>query len=440
MSRKLSIIIFILFLLLGGIFGFLYFSSGSGRSSELGDRSSTNTNGGFPTSQSVNGSSELVARSGGDSNSELRTPSSGEFLSGNTSILRQIVDVPVGGAMAYVDMRGQVTVRYIERETGHVQDQPIDEKVASKVTDTTVPKIVNAIFGKEGKLLVFQSLSGPQNLLLTVFAEIKKTVATTSVSANVALLGAPNLSTTVGELDGTVLPSSVHFVAISPDKTNYLYLNESVGGALGVIIPADKTKLAKSLTTVFSSKLTEWTSDWPSKNTVTFTTRAGSGLPGYMYSVNITTKQKTLLLKHIAGLTTKMSPDGARVLYGVGSGNGFATYLYDVRAGTEATFPLRTLPEKCVWSTKYATILYCAVPSYFAPGTYPDDWYMGVASFNDALWKINTATGETTQLLASATTLAVGQDITKLFFDDKEQDIFWINKADSTVWSVALPQ
>ena len=367
------------------------------------------------------------------SSSELRASS---FEEGRES--RQIVNTPVGGAMAYTDSRGQVVVRYIERDTGHVQDWPIQEKAPSKVTDTTVPKVFGAWFGKEGNHLVFQSLSGKNNELRTAFAEIKKSVATTSLAANTQLLGEPNLSTTIGNLDGTLLPGTVHAVAVAPDGTNYLYLNESKTGALGVIAPADKNKLTKSITTVFSSKLTEWTPAWPTSNVVTFTTRPAANLPGFMYRVNIGTRQKDLILKNIPGLMTNMSPDGTRVLYTENSGTGFTTHLYEVSKDAYTIFPLRTLVEKCIWSKKTATEVYCAVPQYVPPGRYPDDWYIGTVGFNDALWHIDLKTGETKRLFAPTSDQDRTMDMTKLFFDTKEQNLFWVNKSDATLWTISL--
>jgi hypothetical protein len=376
------------------------------------------------------------------SNSQLLTPNSNFGGTSNNQTLgavRQVVNVPVAGATAFTDSRGAVVVRYVERETGHVQDQPITEKVSSRVTDTTIPKIFNAIFGKDGKFLVFQSLSGKFNQLNTAFADIKKALpATSTQAADTALLGEQNLSTVVGNLDGTLLPATVHRAVASPDKLSYLYFNESSDGALAVIVPGDKSKLAKSLTTVFSSKLTEWAPDWPTTNTVTFTTRPASNLPGYMYSVNVSNKQKTLLLKNVLGLTASMSPDGSTVLYTESSGTGFISRLYDVKLGTITNFPLRTYPEKCLWSKKTTSVVYCAAPAYFSSGTYPDDWYIGATSFSDALWRVNVKTGETTQIVPVADNRANAQDMIKLFTDEKELNLFWVNKSDTTVWTVPL--
>ncbi len=440
MSKKLSIIIFVLFLILGGIFGYLYFNSKSSAPVATTTDNTGGSGGGFPTSQPIEGNTGGRAQnSANGSTTQFQNPDT--TFGGNqpkNSSLRQIVNVPVAGATSYVDNRGQVVVRYLERETGHVQDQPIQEKVPQKVTDTTVPKIFDALFGKDGKFLVFQSLVGKSNQLSTAFAEIKKTPPPVKTATSTTLIGEDNLSTTVGTLDGALLPGTVHFVALSPDKTAYLYLNESSAGSLGVLIPGDKTKLEKSLTTVFTSKLTEWMPDWPAKDITTFTTRAGSGLAGSMYRINNATKQKTALLSGVLGLTAKMSGDGTRVLYAEASGSGFIPHMLDTKTQAVANFSLRTLPEKCVWSKKTFSVVYCAVPSYVPAGAYPDDWYVGQMSFNDAIWKINTATGETNMLASAANNRTDSLDAYKLFYDDAEKNLFWINKKDSTVWTVAL--
>lgn len=434
MNKKASVVIFIFFLLIGGVLGFWYFRRST--PAEVGNNSGT---------QEQSGSGFPVAggeQRGGNIRNATSTEGSSVSPQGTNPFLapavtagpRLLVDTPVAGATVYTDSRGQATLRFIERATGHVQDLPLNEKLPVKITNTTIPKVIEALWGAQADFLVLQSLSGSFNALNTVFARVDRNPPQ-ATSSQAASLGNINLATVIGRLDGAVLPASVHFAAVSPDKKSYVYLNETEGGATAIVTPADKAKIATSLTTVFSSRITEWIPDWPTANLITFTTRGGSGLPGFMYGVDPRTKAKRLFLKNISGLTARMNTDGRKILYSEGSGSGFLTYLYDVGSGVSSVFQVQTLPEKCIWSRRDTALVYCAVPATYPSGAYPDDWYMGKVRFADALWKINTASGETK-------VLGEGSDATfdahKLFLDEKEENLFFISKSDSSVWSIPL--
>ena len=115
------------------------------------------------------------------------------------------------------------------------------------------------------------------------------------------------------------------------------------------------------------------------------------------------------------------------------------TNYYDLITKTSSLFPLKTLPEKCVWGGVAKEILYCAVPATPNKGEYPDIWYQGIESFNDELWSINTTTGQT-EIVADKETFSEngGVDATKLQLSPKEDYLSFINKKDLTLWLIKI--
>ena len=90
------------------------------------------------------------------------------------------------------------------------------------------------------------------------------------------------------------------------------------------------------------------------------------------------------------------------------------------------------MPEKCIWGLG-SLYIYCGIPSSIG-NTEPDSWYQGLTSFNDNFIKINPQDGSNTTIGQPSE----GIDATHLFLDDKEQTLFFTNKKDSTLWSLAL--
>jgi hypothetical protein len=88
-------------------------------------------------------------------------------------------------------------------------------------------------------------------------------------------------------------------------------------------------------------------------------------------------------------ITTKPSV----ALFSGQSGNSLISWL-QTGAHTVA-LPRGVLPEKCDHT---GNILICAVPSNFEAGSYPDRWYRGEITYNDALWQFDMNTGSSTPL------------------------------------------
>ena len=154
-----------------------------------------------------------------------------------------------------------------------------------------------------------------------------------------------------------------------------------------------------------------------------------------MFNLNIANGTLSKILGRVQGLTTLANKDGTSLLYGASLDNGPRLNIFNIKNHTSEDLGKYGLPEKCVWSSDNINV-YCAVPNTIVGNQYPDSWYQGVISFDDFFVKINTVTKESATLANSKDEVPV--DGTNLFLNKDESKLFFINKKDSTLWSLDL--
>jgi hypothetical protein len=114
--------------------------------------------------------------------------------------------------------------------------------------------------------------------------------------------------------------------------------------------------------------------------------------------------------------------------------------ILNTKDGVSQEVIFKTLSDKCIWSNLRKNEIYCAVPTEIPNAMYPDDWYRGNVSFVDQIWHLDTNTGEV-HLLANLLTLSSKLiDATDLTLDPKEDNLYFINKRDLTLWALDLNQ
>jgi len=116
--------------------------------------------------------------------------------------------------------------------------------------------------------------------------------------------------------------------------------------------------------------------------------------------------------------------------------NSILTSIYDTKTGETKVLDIKTLAEKCVWSKKNINTIYCAVPQYLGARKYPDEWYQGIVSFTDAIYKIDLDTNTTSVFdsLSSDTTF----DIKDMQLSEQEEYLVFQNKKNLSLWSLDI--
>jgi ABC-type cobalt transport system substrate-binding protein len=309
-------------------------------------------------------------------------------------------------------------LRYVARTSGNIYQTFVDKIAEQKFTTTEIPKIYEAYFGNNGNSVIMRYLKTDDRTIETFVANLPK-----------EYLGAD--TTVANEIKGVFLPENIKDLSLSTDSGSAFYLFNSGDNMIGTTLNLTTNKKVQ----IFDSPFTEWLSLWPNNKIVTLTTKPSSGVLGYMYALDPSTKSLNKIIGNINGLTTLTSPNGKLVLYG---NDGLSLGVYHTDTKIADSLGVKTIPDKCVWN-KTSDIVYCGVPKSISEMQYPDAWYQGVVSFSDQIWKIDIKTGNST-MLADPITISGGEDIDsiKLATDTNENYLFFVNKKDSYLWELQL--
>ncbi|TSC73463.1 MAG: hypothetical protein G01um101470_69 [Parcubacteria group bacterium Gr01-1014_70] len=187
---------------------------------------------------------------------------------------------------------------------------------------------------------------------------------------------------------------------------------------------------------IYTLPVPDFELSWPAANSIALKQKSSAYAPSVLYTLNPTSKSLTRLLAEKEGLDVLWPTGGKQMLTMETSREGTVLTLNitSLEKNTVTPLPFATLPEKCAWVPKNTTVLYCAVPEAIPRGAnLPDEWWQGVVSFNDVLWRIDVETGEQKQILP------VHQlDAMDLFLSDDESFLFFTNKKDGLLWSLKL--
>lgn len=406
MSKK-TLYIILIFLIIGGGVAFLFYYL-YGRT-PTGDTSITqNDDNLFPFDNS--GTSN-----GGDNDQTVINTGNYGTSSSPVPRLRKLSESPLAGQTGF-ERDKKVFFRFIERATGHISESPADEMITNKVTNTTIPKIYEALWTKDGSGALLRNLKEDDETIVSFYASIGK-----------ASTGTP------ATLTGTFLQQKIDSAVISPDRKTIAFVLPSLFGA--TLYTADSTTLKPK--SVFSTALREWIVSWPEKNTIVLTSKASNNVEGFVYAVSLPSGSAKKILGGQKGLTANLSADGKKILFSSNKRNNFSLKILDIKTNKEISLPFNTLPEKCVWSQKITTLVYCAVPKSSLGQNLPDEWYNGGISFEDDLWAFDSLTGSTLHPL-DPSTYKQSFDMTDLSLDPTEQYILFTDKKTLTGWVYRL--
>lgn len=309
-------------------------------------------------------------------------------------------------------------VRYVEKERGHSYETYLDVLAERKISNTTIPRIHEAFFGNNG-----------QNVLLRYLGDNGTTINTYSASLPIEVAGGDATM----DLKGSFMPTNISDVSIAPDMKSMFYLmpySQSIIGTISLFAGGQKIQ-------IFNSEFTEWLSQWPATRTIMLTTKPSYVYAGSAYIVDTQTKSINNVLSEISGLTTLMSPNGKSILYSESIKNGLRLKLFKMDTREFIDLGVKTLPEKCVWgsNSEYA---YCGVPRSLPQANYPDNWYQGLLSFSDDIWKLDLKTNVFNILANPEEIAGESIDVIKPSLDTKENYLIFTNKKDSFLWGLTL--
>ncbi len=402
-QRTIAIALVVFFLIVGGLY--LVFSSalrqeGGGEKSLLSDF--------FPFGR---GGTTDGADGGGAPDGVLEE---GEELP--APVFRKISAAPVAGASLFT-RDGKTVIRFIESETGHVYETSSDSLTQTRISNTTIPRIQEAVWFSSGEELIIRYLDEDAERVINFAARINSS------------------QEEGGALAGTFLSSNIVSLAISPDGKTLFSVKKDNGGAAGLVSNPDGSRERE----VWRSPISQWHASWPNASTVSLLSKPASSVFGYLYFLQTASGSFTKVVGDIPGLTASVSPDLSFVLLGASTGNGIELSALERKSGEITRFTPPTLPEKCAWSRAQKTVVICGVPHTIPAAPYPDRWYQGFVSFSDAIWKFDIAAGTANLLFTPRESEGEAVDIISPLLSEDGTYFLFRNKKDSSLWGLQLP-
>ena len=414
MSRKNSIIIIaaVLLLILGGLFFFYSRSTNT----NAGSQASTTTSTVNPFGNNSTNKTSGNANGGNTASGQTNTANK------NTAKLLLLYANPTSGSVFFANKSNQSVFQFVDRANGNVYQylpqsqsgQPI------RLTNTTIPKVEEVAWSPTGNSLVYRYLDSNMNTI----DSFSSTITGTSTGGS--------LEQVIGSF---LTINLVQLVVNSNGSKIFRLVEKSDGsGTYGIMSDFDGTNKKQ----ILSSPISFWNISWPTNAIITFTTKPTYKDYGYLYFFNPQTYSFERVLGNVIGLSTLTNSDGSLVAYSESQNDTFGLNVYNVKNKTTENIALSTLADKCVWSTKNTSILYCAVPQTIPPDTYPDAWYQGTESFEDNIWMIDTNTGATTEIYQTGVNESANIDATDLTISPDDKYLSFSNKNDLSVWLLAM--
>ncbi|MBU1557628.1 hypothetical protein KKC45_01560 [Patescibacteria group bacterium] len=405
-TTKTAIIIFSIFIIfvLGLVIFYFYIIKSDNQVDDFEEFKDTYIFG-RPTSEVVGGDSIGLATS------SQEIIDLGESV--NIPKLRKITDSPIAGFVSFEDKNDVVSVRYIEKATGHVYEARMNSLTKKRVSNTTIPRVQESVWVDKDSVII--RYLDENNNIKTFSAEIAE---------------ADEGELTDGKIEGVFLSDNMKEV-ISLGK-NIFYLLEGTNGSQGFVSSLDGETVSK----IFDSPLKEWLIQRPKQGTLTLTMKPSSDVFSYLYFLNTDTGRMDKKLSE-KGLTTLTNKNLSNVLFSKSLVGDFSLSVYDILNKEIRTLPLNTLSEKCVWGDNN-TDIYCGIPNSVTRGDYPDEWYQGLISFSDNVYRLDTETGSNELLVSPREVAREDIDIIEPTLSSDENYLFFINKKDFSFWSLEL--
>lgn len=315
-------------------------------------------------------------------------------------------------------------VRFMDRATGHIYDLAYNSNSKNKISNTTIPKMHEALFSNDAKTIITRFLGNDFETIKTYSISLTDRVRNASTTPEEAMLKDAKL---------TLLPTNIKEISLSPDRTKIAYLlNTNTGGK---VVVSSLNGLTSA--TIFESDLKQWLLSWQDTSRITLSTKPSGFSSGFAYLLNSGTGALSKITGDKTGLTILSSTDLSYHLLGLGGQRPLLSIL-NSKDQTEISLSLRTFPEKCSWNKVDKTSVFCFVPSTIETSTYPEAWYMGAISFSDNLWNINATTGQTNLISSPVSEVGTQIDAINPTLSSDDKYLIFTNKKDLSLWAIYL--
>lgn len=317
----------------------------------------------------------------------------------------RVTAAPVAGAA--FSYASSTQLRYVERASGNVFDADPRTGDITRVTNTLIPRVYEALIGTQGFVGTRTIEEGKTTTLVGTIS--------TSTEGGIAELSAVNLGIDVDDI--VVAPQSSDLLLIARGTTGNHLIRSSWNGSN----PKQLLALPGGDFRIF-----------PTGNVIILAERAASGIAGNAYRVGA---QLVPILRNVPGLTIRTQAATGNILYGEDDGTRLRLFVRLANAAA-AEINLATTAEKCVWAPE-GSKAYCAVPRA-TPARFIDAWYRGDIHTADTWYTVDASSEKTATLFTMDD--ASGIDVENPIIDPSGQYLAFTNARDKSLWVLRISE
>lgn len=226
--------------------------------------------------------------------------------------LRKISNEPVSGAIIF-NVGSTSVIRFVEKGTGNVYEAQSDSVNITRLTNTTIPKIIRSFWLPDGSGFLAQTLVPDSEIIETSFVKLNKTTSS-STTENLNLF----------ETKVSKLPTGIKEISIKPDGSKIFYYTIKEPFSTWFIANPDGT----NSTPIQSSALTEWLPNWFNQNLIEMENKSSGSTITYSYIYDQT--NKTFKKNGIASFGLSVNPKNNKEFSLFSSGGNFPKlYIFD---------------------------------------------------------------------------------------------------------------
>lgn len=324
--------------------------------------------------------------------------------------LRLISKEPVAGSV-FKEANDGLKIRYAEKATGHIYDSETGSNKKIRISNTTIPQIEEVYFAGNGDSFIARYLKN-NDLIETFYGNLVGT-------------------STEKIIDGKIFSENLVYVSVSPSQKSIFHIEKKEDSVFGLLqkVPS-KDKVG-----IWSSRFTEFLPEMMSDRNILLTTKFGFSQNGFAYILDTNTSKLKPILQNILGLSTKPDLLEEKILFYTSRDDG-SLQLLDLKTSIISEVTPKTFPEKCAFSSSSKNILYCGVSKNTVFNNSLGNWYLGLVSFSDNIWRYDLATGVSEKIIDLKN--ESGRDIDVIKPKVSKDGLFLIfeSKTDGSLWSL----
>lgn len=321
----------------------------------------------------------------------------------NAGSLVQLTTKPVAGH-SFLNI-GSTTNKllYAERGVGHIYEIDIASGVENRISAKTFLAVTNAIFSPDGKFVVL--VSETEN-------------GTTATLENLE-----------DGADYDIPSNATNLEFVSDTQLRYTTTNESatIGYSLDLVdITTDQ---------VFSVPLLDINTIWRNNETL-IVSKPAPRLRGALFRVEGNQISRVGESGYALSAIVPSFDNGEYVLTraNLDQGGVLVSEVFNELSGALKQLPVLAWSEKCIFDLVSQNTLWCAASAGELSRDSQSDWFKGLVTFSDLLWKIDTVSGEATLIENLADSSGRDVDVIDVSVDQSSKFLLFKNKLDDSLW------